>query len=134
MWRFIARRLMWAVFLFVAVTFITYVIFFVAPNDPAKLAAGKAATAEQVKQVAEYLNLDEPVWKQYGLWMKQLVFEQSLGRSFVNRQDVNDDHHQSRRPSPHRSSSAAPSSGCSCRSRSASSRRSGRGRCSTGAR
>jgi len=72
MWRFIARRLMWAVFLFVAVTFITYVIFFVAPNDPAKLAAGKAATPEQVKQVAEYLNLDEPVWKQYGLWMKQL--------------------------------------------------------------
>jgi len=81
---------MWAVFLFVAVTFITYVIFFVAPNDPAKLAAGKAATPEQVKQVAEYLNLDEPVWKQYGLWMKQLVFEQSLGRSFVNREDVND--------------------------------------------
>jgi peptide/nickel transport system permease protein len=62
----------------------------VAPNDPAKLAAGKAATPEQVKQVAEYLNLDEPVWKQYGLWMKQLVFEQSLGRSFVNREDVND--------------------------------------------
>jgi len=90
MWRFIARRLMWAVFLFVAVTFITYVIFFVAPNDPAKLAAGKAATPEQVKQVAEYLNLDEPVWKQYGLWMKQLVFEQSLGRSFVNREDVNE--------------------------------------------
>jgi peptide/nickel transport system permease protein len=90
MWRFIARRLMWAVFLFVAVSFITYVIFFVAPNDPAKLAAGKAATPEQVKQVAEYLNLDEPVWKQYGLWMKQLVFEQSLGRSFVNREDVND--------------------------------------------
>ena len=90
MWRFIARRLMWAVFLFVGVTFVTYVIFFVAPSDPAKLAAGKAATPEQVKQVAEYLNLDEPVWKQYGLWMKQLVFEQSLGRSFVNREDVND--------------------------------------------
>ena len=90
MWRFIARRFLWAVFLFLAVTFITYVIFFVAPNDPAKLAAGKSANTEQVKEVAEYLNLDEPVWKQYGLWMKQLVFEQSLGRSFVNRQDVND--------------------------------------------
>ncbi len=90
MWRFIARRFLWAVFLFLAVTFITYVIFFVAPNDPAKLAAGKSANTEQVKEVAAYLNLDEPVWKQYGLWMKQLVFEQSLGRSFVNRQDVND--------------------------------------------
>src|SRR6476659_4782241 len=90
MWRFVARRTLWAIFLFVSVTFVTYVIFFVAPNDPAKLAAGKAATPEQVKQVAQYLNLDEPVWKQYGLWMKQLVFEQSLGRSFVNREDVND--------------------------------------------
>ena len=90
MWRFIARRLLWSVFLFIAVTFVTYVIFFVAPNDPAKLAAGKSANSEQVKQVADYLNLDEPVWKQYGLWMKQLVVDGSLGRSFVNRQDVND--------------------------------------------
>jgi len=88
--RFIARRLLWAVFLFFAVTFITYIVFFVAPNDPAKLAAGKAANSEQVKQVAAYLHLDEPVWKQYLLWLKQLVFDQSLGRSFVNRQDVND--------------------------------------------
>jgi len=90
MWRFVARRTLWAVFLFIAVTFVTYIIFFVAPNDPAKLAAGKSATTEQVAQVAKYLNLDEPVWKQYGLWVKQLVFEGSLGRSFVNRQDVND--------------------------------------------
>src|SRR4029450_823523 len=90
MWRFIARRLLWAVFLFIAVTFVTYVVFFIAPNDPAKLAAGKSATPEQVKEVAEYPNPDEPVWEQYGLWMKQLVLEQSLGRSFVNRQDVNE--------------------------------------------
>jgi peptide/nickel transport system permease protein len=90
MWRFIARRLLWAVFLFIAVTFVTYVVFFIAPNDPAKLAAGKLATAEQVEQVRKYLNLDEPVWKQYGLWMKQLVVDQSLGRSFANRQDVNE--------------------------------------------
>jgi peptide/nickel transport system permease protein len=90
MWRFVARRLMWSVFLFLAVTFVTYIIFFVAPNDPAKLAAGKAANAEQVQQVREYLHLDEPVWKQYALWLKQLVIDGSLGRSFVNRQDVND--------------------------------------------
>jgi peptide/nickel transport system permease protein len=90
MWRFIARRLLWAVFLFLAVTFVTYIIFFVAPNDPARLAAGKSANTEQVTMVREYLHLDEPVWKQYGLWLKQLVFDQSLGRSFVNRQDVND--------------------------------------------
>jgi peptide/nickel transport system permease protein len=90
MWRFIARRSIWAVFLFVAVTFVTYVVFFVAPNDPAKLAAGKSATPEQVQEVAKYLNLDKPVWEQYAIWLKNLVLHGSLGRSFVNQRDVND--------------------------------------------
>jgi len=30
------------------------------------------------------------VWKQYILWLKRLLFEGSLGRSFVNQQDVTD--------------------------------------------
>jgi peptide/nickel transport system permease protein len=90
MWRFVARRAIWAVFLFVAVTFVTYVVFFVAPNDPAKLAAGKSATPAQVQEVAKYLNLDKPVWEQYAIWLKNLVLHGSLGRSFVNQRDVND--------------------------------------------
>ena len=89
MWRYIVRRTLWAVFLFIAVTFLTYIIFFVAPSDPAKLAAGKLATPAQVQQVAHYLHLDKPVWQQYGFWLKQLVIDGSLGRSFVNRQSVN---------------------------------------------
>src|SRR3954466_10250663 len=90
MWRFLARRLLWAAFTFFVVTFLIYVIFFVIPADPAKQAAGKLATAEQVERVSKYLHLDEPIWKQYILWLKQLVFEGSLGRSFVNQQDVTD--------------------------------------------
>ena len=90
MWRYIVRRTLWAIFLFLAVTFLTYVIFFVAPSDPAKLAAGKLASPEQVKQVAKYLHLDKPVWEQYVLWLKQLVVDGSLGKSFVNREPVND--------------------------------------------
>ena len=89
MWRYIVRRTLWAIFLFLAVTFLTYVIFFVAPSDPAKLAAGKLASPEQVKQVAKYLHLDKPVWEQYVLWLKQLVVDGSLGKSFVNREPVN---------------------------------------------
>ncbi len=89
MWRYIVRRTLWAGFLFIAVTFLTYVIFFVAPSDPAKLAAGKLASPAQVKQVAHYLHLDKPVWEQYGLWLKQLVVDGSLGKSFVNREPVN---------------------------------------------
>ena len=65
-------------------------IFYVTPSDPARLAAGQGASPADVQRVAERLHLDEPVWQQYGRFLWQLVGEQSLGESFVNRQDVND--------------------------------------------
>jgi peptide/nickel transport system permease protein len=90
MWRFIVRRALWAVFLFIAVTIVTYVIFYVVPGDPAKLAAGKLATTEQVKLAAKALNLDKPIYEQYGIFIKDLVVHGSLGRSFANQRDVNE--------------------------------------------
>lgn len=90
MLRYLSRRLLWAVFLFLAVTVVTYVIFFVTPADPARLAAGQGASPAEVQRVAERLHLNDPLWRQYGLFLKQLVVDQSLGESFVNRQDVND--------------------------------------------
>jgi peptide/nickel transport system permease protein len=87
---FLVRRLLWALVLFIAVTIVTYVIFYVTPSDPARLAAGQGASPEDVQRVAERLHLDEPVWQQYGRFFWQLVGHQSLGQSFVNRQDVND--------------------------------------------
>jgi peptide/nickel transport system permease protein len=88
--QYLVRRTLWAIFLFVAVTVVTYVIFFVTPADPARLAAGQGASPEDVKRVAERLHLNDPLWQQYGLFLKQLVWEQSLGESFVSRRDVND--------------------------------------------
>jgi peptide/nickel transport system permease protein len=87
---YLIRRLLWALFLFFAVTIVTYVIFYVTPSDPARLAAGQGASPTQVQKVADELHLNDPLWKQYGLFLKQLVVEQSLGTSFVNREDVND--------------------------------------------
>ncbi len=89
MYRYIVRRLLWAVVLFVAVTMITYIIFFVIPADPAVLAAGRSARPADVVRVRHYLGLDHSVPYQYGLFLKRLVVDQSLGRSFVNRREVN---------------------------------------------
>jgi peptide/nickel transport system permease protein len=88
--QYLIRRLLWAIVLFLAVTLVTYVIFFITPSDPARLAAGQGATPADVQKVAERLHLDEPVYQQYGRFLWQLVGHQSLGTSFVNRQDVND--------------------------------------------
>jgi peptide/nickel transport system permease protein len=87
---YLIRRLLWAVLLFVAVTFVTYVIFFVIPADPARLVAGKSATPEDIQRAAEFLGTDRSIFVQYGKFLQRLVLDGSLGTSFANRQDVND--------------------------------------------
>ncbi len=91
MLRYIIRRLLWACVLFIAVSFVTYVIFFLVPANPARLAAGQSATPEKVKEVEAFLGLDEPIYVQYGNFLKRLVFEGSLGQSFLTRQSVNEE-------------------------------------------
>jgi len=86
--RFIVRRIFWAIFLFFVATIVTYLIFWVIPADPARLAAGKAASTADIERVRHYLHLDRPIWWQYLFFLKNLVLHQSLGRSFVNRQPV----------------------------------------------
>ncbi len=90
MFQYLVRRFLWAAVLFLAVTVVTYVIFFVIPANPAQQAAGKAATTEKIKEVEKFLGLDQPIYVQYYRFMKRLVVDQSLGRSFATRQDVND--------------------------------------------
>lgn len=90
MLQYLVRRFLWAVVLFIAVTVVTYVIFFVIPANPAQQAAGKAATTEKIKEVEKFLGLDQPIYVQYYRFMKRLVVDQSLGRSFATRQNVND--------------------------------------------
>jgi peptide/nickel transport system permease protein len=91
MTRYLIRRFLWAVVLFLAVSFVTYVIFFLVPANPARLAAGQSATPEKVQEVKEFLGLDDPVYVQYGRFLKRLVIEGSLGQSFLTRQSVNEE-------------------------------------------
>ena len=87
--QYLIRRLIWAIVLFVVVTFVTYIIFFLVPVDPARAFAGKAAGPEDIERARHYLGLDKAWYHQYYLFMKRLVWHQSLGRSFATRQDIN---------------------------------------------
>jgi peptide/nickel transport system permease protein len=87
--RYLIRRILWAIVLFVAVTVVTYVIFFIIPADPARQACGQRATPECIKRAATFLGTDKPVYVQYGKFMKRLIIDHDLGRSFTNRQSVN---------------------------------------------
>ena len=90
MLQYLIRRVLWAGVLFMCITVVTYVIFFVVPANPAQLVAGRSATMEDVQRAEHFLGLDQPVYVQYGKFVKRLVWERSLGTSFATRQDVND--------------------------------------------
>jgi peptide/nickel transport system permease protein len=98
--RYLVRRILWAFVLFIAVTVVSYIIFFLVPAEPARLVAGPQAPPEQVERARKFLHLDEPVWQQYLRFLGSLSpvgFEgakpelktPSLGRSFATRQEVN---------------------------------------------
>jgi peptide/nickel transport system permease protein len=87
--RYIIRRLLWAVVLFLAVTVVTYIIFFIIPADPARAVAGKNPTPEMILRARHYLGIDKPVYIQYLRFLDRLVIHQDLGRSFANRESVN---------------------------------------------
>jgi peptide/nickel transport system permease protein len=87
--RYVIRRLLWAVVLFIAVTVVTYIIFFVIPADPARAFAGKNPTPEMIERARHYLGIDKPVYQQYLSFLDRLVIHQDLGRSFANRESVN---------------------------------------------
>jgi peptide/nickel transport system permease protein len=88
MFRYLVRRLLWAAVLFLVVTVVTYVIFFLIPVDPAKQACGQRATPLCIQTAKEHLGLDKPVYVQYSKFLWRIVAHFDLGRSFANRQQV----------------------------------------------
>jgi peptide/nickel transport system permease protein len=88
--RYLVRRILWACLLFLAVTLVTYIIFFVIPVDPARLFAGKNASPAGIEKVKHELGLDRPVYIQYLKFLNRLIIHQSLGYSYATDQNVND--------------------------------------------
>ncbi len=100
MFRYLVRRSLWAFVLMVAVTIVTYLIFFAIPQDPARLACGQRATQDCIRSARKYYHLDKPVPVQYWYFVSNLspitfshgadIFKTpSLGISFANRREVN---------------------------------------------
>ncbi len=68
-------------------------VFFVSrviPGDPAALVAGETATAEQVKAIRTQLGFDQPLYVQFGVYVRQLVTG-DLGKSLYSGRKVSQD-------------------------------------------
>jgi peptide/nickel transport system permease protein len=72
------------------VSMLIFIIARVIPGDPARVALGPNATAEQVQALSQALNLDRPIIVQYGFWLRDLM-QGDLGRSLYTNRPVTQD-------------------------------------------
>ena len=87
MGEYVVRRLIQALWVLIAVTFVTFFISNMLPGDPALSRAGQFATIEQVEKTRKLLGLDQPLHIQYIKYMERLL-SGDLGLSIVSRQPV----------------------------------------------
>lgn len=77
---YIVRRLLSVIPVMAVVAIFVFLLLHLAPGDPAAIIAGDNATPEQVAQIREKLGLNEPLWKQFAVWVGSML-RGDLGRS-----------------------------------------------------
>jgi len=80
---FLLRRLLYAVFVVLGVVTLVFVVLRLLPGDAAYALAGPTATQAEVDALRQTLGLDQPVWVQYGIFLRQ-VAQGDFGHSVYN--------------------------------------------------
>ena len=77
---YLTRRIAWAIVVMLAVTAITFAIFYLLPpGDPALRFVGKQPTPDSIALVRHNLGLDKPWYEQYGKFVKSIVTGDKYG-------------------------------------------------------
>lgn len=87
MGRYLVQRLLTTVPVLLIVSVLIFSLIHVAPGDPASFMAGDEARPEQIERIRQKLGLDEPLYKQLGLYYVD-IFRGDLGESVFTKFDV----------------------------------------------
>lgn len=85
--RLIARRLAISVAILLVVSMVIFFVTLLLPGDPAQAILGQQATPERIAAIHAQMNLDDPAWKRYLLWLGGL-FVGDFGTSAATSQPV----------------------------------------------
>ncbi len=85
--RFIARRLLLAIPVLLAMSLFVFLMIHLVPGDPVHTMLGFRATPENVATVRKALGLDQPLFSQYTAWMGGLLHG-DLGQDFISHTPV----------------------------------------------
>lgn len=84
------RRLIALLPVLLGLTVIVFAIMAMIPGDPATAILGAYATPENVERLNRQLGLDEPLWRQYLIWLGNLL-QGDFGRSYSLNRPVIDE-------------------------------------------
>jgi peptide/nickel transport system permease protein len=87
--RFVLRRIVSGALTLFFISLLMFVLFYVAPNDPARTLAGPQATFDVVEQIRRRLGLDQPLPERFGQFLGDLL-QGDLGYSYYNQRPVLD--------------------------------------------
>ncbi|SRR5690625_1833151 len=81
------RRLVMLIPVLFGMTIITFAIIYLIPGNPAQTILGESATEQNIRDMEEALGLNEPIYIQYGEYVKGLV-QGDLGSSLRTRASI----------------------------------------------
>lgn len=87
MFRYMIKRILEVIPTLFLITLIVFLFVRMIPGDPARLVAGQDATGETINQIREQLGLNEPLLRQYIIYIKGL-FRGDLGTSLKTGRQV----------------------------------------------
>ncbi|PYE85530.1 ABC transporter permease [Pseudoroseicyclus aestuarii] len=87
MWGYLLRRLFESALILLGITFVTFVLLYLVPADPARQIAGRSATAATVDNIRNQLGLNDPLVVQYWRYLTGLA-QGDMGRSYLQRAEV----------------------------------------------
>jgi len=87
---FLLKRILLLIPSLIGVTVMVFVISHVVPADPVGIALGPEATQEQINAMKAAWGLDQPLYVQYAIFLKNLV-QGDLGYSLVSKRAVTEE-------------------------------------------
>lgn len=73
MTRFIVKRILVSFLVVFLISTASFALVRMLPGDPAEIALGAEASAEDIQRLRMEYNLDKPVLTQYALWVNNMI-------------------------------------------------------------
>lgn len=91
MFRYIVKRILWLIPILLGVSFIVFTIMYLSPGDPVTMILGEGASEEAYQALRTEMGFDQSFIVQFLNYVRGVVFEFDLGRSYVSNRVVLDE-------------------------------------------